>query len=58
MSPSQRPSFGVPIGRIALRRVPAPRASSPVLAFFEERADRPRHLPAAEPARPAGSPAA
>lgn len=53
MSPVSRPSFGVPIGRIALRRVAVPRTSSPVFAFFEQLADRARRARSEPPPRPA-----
>ncbi len=55
MSPVSRPSFGVPLGRIALRRVAVPRASSPVFAFFEQMADRARRPRGEPPRRPEAS---
>ena len=53
MSPVSRPSFGVPLGRIALRRVAVPRASSPVFALFEQTAERARRARVEPPPRPA-----
>lgn len=58
MSPASKPPFGAPVGRIALRRVAVSRTSSPVLAFFEQMADRARRARAEAPPRPAAIPGA